>query len=510
MRIRVAVVLSLLFILSVAIRHPLFNQEFTNSHEWLSAHTLTTVELWNQVSPQIHHFNLLYTFPARSNKFVDDLWSAGVPDRFGNYYYVSMPHLGFLTPYLFFKLFHLPPNIADLEYCGLTLHLIVCVLLFLLLWRLTRGFPGALLASSTAFCVFLFAPTALYYYQNALVGSVMVIPYTVMLLIAVTVLFEDGASRAAERIAWLLLLLGLVGGCLADWQGYFTAFATAVVAFTIALRAPQRRRTAVAVLLLACVGVAIAILVTVLQDARIAGFDQFEHTILGRLHERTGGKNINPLTFDYYRRLARFYAAYLPFLIAAGAFFAIAVRRGYRGIPDLFRKAGIPLAISLLAVLADHLILANHTAIHIFTTLNTLVPIAIVCGLGAIALCESGADLRRNSLAVTAVVLLCAAISTGEYYLAYRNRPHPFRTSAATILAAAAPDDVIFAAGNGYRMDKDMVVPQMIYYLQRNVEVVAGEPEAAQFLAAHGLQRGVLARLNEDYTVGGIQVINVR
>jgi hypothetical protein len=280
-----------------------------------------------------------------------------------------------------------------------------------------------------------------------------------------------------------------------------------VVALAVAIRQPQRRRTAVGVILMVTGSVMFAVIIITLQDSRIAGFSTFAQTILGRLRVRTAGNNINLWTFDYYRRLARFYAAYLPFLICAAAFFWIAIKRGYRDVPALFRRAAVPLAISLLAVVTDHVVLANHTAVHIFTTLNTLVPIAIVIALAAVAFYESSADLRQTTGVICGTILLCMAISTGEYYFAYRNRPHPFRTSASGILASAAPDDVIFASGNGFRLDTDMVVPQLLYYLGHNVEVVGGEAEAGRYLTLHGFRRGVLARLNQDYTVAGVEVV---
>jgi hypothetical protein len=507
-RFGIPLTLALLFALSVGIRHPLFNHEFTLSHEWLSAHTLITVELWNQVPAEVHHFDLLYTFPGSTNRFVNDLWTAGVADPLGNYYYVSMPPLGFLTPYVFFKVFHQRPGIAALQACGLTLHFIVCALLYLLVRLLTSGRRGSPAASGAALCVFLFAPTALYYYQNAIVGSVVVIPYTVAVLIAATILSQGDASRRVRRFAWPLLFIALVGGCLADWQGFFTAFAAAVVSLAAAIRFPHRRRTAVGVLLLACLGVAIAIAIIIFQYSRIQGFSPFVHTILGRLRERTSGNNVSLWSFDYYRRLSRFYVAYLPFVICAAAFLWLAIRRGYRGVPQLFRRAAAPLAISILAVITDHVVLANHTAIHIFTTLNTLVPIAILTGLAVLAYLESTANLRRDAVVAASAILICMAVSTGEYYFAYRGRPHPFRKSASEILASAKPDDVIFATGNGFSLGTDIVVPQLIYYLNHNVEVVDSAAAASQYLGTHGFSRGVLAHLNQDYTVSEVEAVN--
>src|SRR4051812_17691331 len=95
----------LLFAFSVLIRQSLFDRELTADHEWLSAHTLITLQLWNAVPVSIHHFNLLYTFLSPADRFIDDLWTAGVPDGSGRFYYISMPELAFLTPYSVFRAF---------------------------------------------------------------------------------------------------------------------------------------------------------------------------------------------------------------------------------------------------------------------------------------------------------------------------------------------------------------------------------------------------------------------
>jgi hypothetical protein len=504
--ITIGIIVLLLFTASVLIRRPLFNKEFTVSHEWLSAHALITIQLWNTVPASVHHFNLLYTFLSPADRFVDNLWSAGVADRSGRYYYVSMPHLGFLTPYLAFKAFRLPATLSSLQLFGLGVHFLATILLLILLRRLTRGRKGSWLASIAGFCVLLFTPTALYYYQNAVVATVVVIPYTLVLLMSVSELFENrNLTPTRVRLLWLALFISVVGGCLTDWQGYFTAFAGAVVASAVALRDRSKLRRGAGVVSICCAGVVVAILVTVAQDAEIAGWQPFWHAIMGRLQVRSGGTGQGITSLFYYRQLFRFYSSDAPFLVLTTLLLTLTFRRGRTAV---LGRAGIALAISLVAVCVDHVILSNHTSVHIFTTINTLPSIAILCALSVTAFLETSKRERRDAAAICVALALCITASSVEYWYAYRNRPHPFLATASAIAAVSRPSDVIFATGRDFQLPIDFIVPQMLYYLRRNVVAVENESEAYEYLATHSFPRGVLARFNSDFTVADMKALD--
>jgi hypothetical protein len=260
-------------------------------------------------------------------------------------------------------------------------------------------------------------------------------------------------------------------------------------------------------------GVALAIALTVIQDSTIAGWHPFIHAILGRLKVRNGGFGKGITSLFYYRQLLRFYASYLPFLLLAGGLFVCALRRGGRWNRDLrpFPKGSeMVVAVALLALCADHIVLSNHTALHIFTTLNALPPLAILVGISITAYLETSQRVRRDGIVVCMALALCIGASIFEYEYAYRNRPHPrffFNESASAINAASEQSDVIFATGNRFQMAAEFIVPEMLYYLRRNVEVVASEADAYLYLANHPFRRGILARLNRDFSVAEIKVL---
>ena len=500
-RARAVAIAALLFAVSVLVRHPLFNHEFTGSWEWLSAHTLLTDQLWTETPASIHHFNLLYTFPAPTDKFIDDLWQSGVADQYGNYYYVSMPHGAFLTPYLWFRLTGQQPTIPGMQVFALLVHLLVCTLIYLLVRQLTRGYAASRVAALAAFSVLLFAPTALFFYQNAVVGTVLVIPYSIGVLMSITAL-----TRKPRPVAWVALFLCLLLGCLTDWQAYFTALATTVATLAVTLRRRMNRRTGFGIAGLCCIAVALAAAIIIAQDSRINGLHPFLSVILGRFKVRAGASaaaGLGLTTFGYYRNLARFYLAYAPFFLLSIALIVIIRRR--RSMDEIrqqvLARTGLVLIISTLAVIVDHIVLANHTSQQSFTTLNSLVPLAILTGTAVLALLETSANFRRDLLGVSGALALCVGVSVAGYYAVYLHRPHPFSTVARAMQRSAKSDDVLFSTGDGFKMPSDFAIPQLLYYLGHNVQVVADEEEAVNYLACHPFQRGILIYLSADYSV---------
>jgi hypothetical protein len=496
-----------LFALSIALRQPLFNKDFATNWESLSAHVLVTSKAWYQSSPSIHHFNLLFNFSRPEDKFIDNLGTSGVADKFGNYYYISMPHLAYIVPYLFFVATRQAPTIPGLEIFALLVHFIICVLLYVLTREMTKTSPGSQLASLAAVAVFLFAPQALFYYQNGVVGSMMVLPFTVGLLLAVSALLSDDKSKARSALAWVSLGLCIVLGCLTDWHGYFTAFATAVVFLFLAFKGIVRRSTGMKVAALCGVCVVLAIAIFCWQNSRIAGFDAFFHAVFGRLKERVG-KSSNGLglnTFGYYESLARFYAGYLPFLLVIACLLALSIRtKGAQLLRTRFGLAVIPLIISTLAVVLDHLALANHTAAHCFTTLNDLVPIALLMAFSVAWFLETRGNGVRAAVLVCSLLAGCMIAGTATYYAAYLHRPRPYRTAASSILSVARPLDVMFTTSG--------TVPSrsILYYVGRNFQVVRDEADAAEYLSCHQFQHGTLVNISDNWTVEESEVLPSR
>jgi hypothetical protein len=497
-RKRVALLLVMLFTISIAIRLPLFNKEMTTNWEALSAHVLITSKAWFQTPSSIHHFNLLFTFARPQDKFIKDIGDSGVEDRFGNYYYTSMPHLAYILPHLFFVAIRRYPSIAGLQVFGLLLHFVSCVLLYNLVRRLTTSFRSSQVASLAAVCFLLFAPQSLFYFQNGVVGNTVIVPFTLALLLSTTALLSKVQQGGASLGVFALVALWLMLGLWTDWHEYFYAMSIAIVFLFLAKKGLVPRSVGLKVAALCCGCVILAVSVFVWQNSRIAGFDPFFHAIFGRLNERLGkspsGMGLN--SFGYYQNVARFYSAYVPFFMVIGALIASVIRKGSGPIlRNVFVKQGVPFWISVLAVALDHLVLANHTAAHCFKTIDDLVPLSILLGFSVAAFLETTVDNFKTALAVCTLLLGCVAASAGIYYSVYLNRPHPFRAAASSILASAQANDVLFCTSGG------AAAKPLLNYLGRNVKIVSDAQEAAAYLSCHRFQHGILITLADDWKV---------
>ena len=71
-------------------------------------HVLLTVQAYDETPASVHKFLPLVSLGDEFDKGIQ--WAEMVSDKEGNYYYTSFSAAGFVLPYFFFKLFHLPTN----------------------------------------------------------------------------------------------------------------------------------------------------------------------------------------------------------------------------------------------------------------------------------------------------------------------------------------------------------------------------------------------------------------
>ncbi len=71
-------------------------------------HTLLTIEAYNETPMSDHLFLPLVSLGREEDKYIP--WGGGVPDKNGNYYYISFSPAGYALPWLFMKVLSLPVN----------------------------------------------------------------------------------------------------------------------------------------------------------------------------------------------------------------------------------------------------------------------------------------------------------------------------------------------------------------------------------------------------------------
>src|SRR5437899_2344899 len=88
-------ILTILFLVSVAVRWPFLNRPLGPHDEWLTSTVLRTMEIWQMEGAwRTYSFLPIMTYPGHVNYNIDN--QAGVSDRLGRQYYLSYPPLAYI------------------------------------------------------------------------------------------------------------------------------------------------------------------------------------------------------------------------------------------------------------------------------------------------------------------------------------------------------------------------------------------------------------------------------
>lgn len=93
-------------------------------------HVLLTMQAYDETPISVHKFLPIVSLGEKADKFIP--WGATIPDDKGNYYYTSFSPAGYIAPYIFVKLFHLPINEMSLYIFNSLLGVICCILTIIL------------------------------------------------------------------------------------------------------------------------------------------------------------------------------------------------------------------------------------------------------------------------------------------------------------------------------------------------------------------------------------------
>lgn len=122
-------VLIIIISVSIMLRVPKVNDEnYYNSDA--TYHTLLTMTAYDETPFSVHKFLPIVSLGGENNKYIP--WGATIPDNKGNYYYTSFSPAGYIVPYFFVKLFHLPINEMSLYIFNSLLSIICCILTIVL------------------------------------------------------------------------------------------------------------------------------------------------------------------------------------------------------------------------------------------------------------------------------------------------------------------------------------------------------------------------------------------
>ena len=498
-------VLLLLFVVSIAVRLDYIDRPLSTNYEWVTAHTLVTLQIWHEEGILSHRFNPIYTFPNPNDHYIKCPIS-GISDDDGDYYYVSYPPFAFILPHTVFSVLGIDPEVLSLQVLNLVLHLLCCTLIYLTIIEITRRTSGTLHITPAVLgaSIYMFSPLNLWHHANVYFADILVQLFFILDVFLLMRLFSP-RSRGRNLILFALGV-SLFLTMYTEWLGFLIAAVMGVYAI---LR--YKTQPAAKPLLLVCiVSILAAGLLLLIQYGSISGFADFIETLQNRYTERSGQFGNRPIyRMDAHAYLLNLYLRnYFPVFVILVVLMAMTILFKVR--PGKYPVKSLIL-ITLIPVALHHLVLFEFTLVHDLALVKTSVFFSIMTGILFHALATSpqahamGYARFMPHFVHVSMLALCVFL-----YRSHVIEPaFSLEKLGTTIKAHAEPEETVFfkttrtlgdfliqAPGNF------VIAPQIHYYSGRCIQVVPSIEDAQSFLKRYGRERGVVFTIeNLDYEI---------
>jgi hypothetical protein len=403
----------ILFFISVSVRHENFSVPLSRHHEWITAHTLITCEIWEKNGgPSAYHFSPVYTYPGEGN--IRRKMLGGVVDDKGEVYYVSYPPFSFLFAYYATQIFG-GPDTESIRNLNLTIHLFCAILLYLIAISLKSAEQKneISIAGLTASFLYLFACGNLWMHGNLYFADMLVQLFVIAAVYVVIRFVRRQYQHEWINLSLLFLLFFLA--TYTEWLGLFFAFFTGIFFFTLWII--KRNKRFLKAFLLTALAASLALITTIAQYSSIAGWDKLKEVSMNKYGERSGHQAAedtpnrfsidNHEAFDFMiGRLDNFYKMPENFVGIFGILFIVIVL-----IPNARRRienagtGGLIVALIALSVLLHYYLFFNFNSLHDFSSLKTGF-LLILTTLVFISMIESALSINLRLLVFGLVIYL--------------------------------------------------------------------------------------------------------
>jgi 4-amino-4-deoxy-L-arabinose transferase-like glycosyltransferase len=478
--------LVLLFALSVSVRWENLNRPFGAHHEWLTAHTLITLEVWDERGISNCHWSPIYSYSNAGDVNVGGL--GGITDSKGDAYYVSYPPLGFYAPYFFMQLTGGDVTIKKMTAFSLGVHFVAAFFIWLLMYVIYNKNPREefFRPAFIACAIYLFSAATLWFHSNIYFVDMLVQLFWIVEVYLLVRIVKNPSNK------WLWLWIGVLNfaAVYTEWIGVFIAaiaFITTVILFW-----KQRKFLVPAIIAVTTV---LPIAMTIYSYSSIEGFETLKQVSMAKYEFRSGHnvedtshgiqsgeafKTFNKKYNDGYQPILELFK-YLGLL-----FLAVLIFRKFKQF--FTRLEGLALLFILLSVLMHHATFFNFTVGHDFSMLKTGFLFSILAGV----LCYKIVHLveeRWPKWQMVAVIPIVALLgwklsdSVGSYYKQNdpKNPKLIHQILGNTIREQAEDDEMVFTG-------RWLGSPQTVWYAKRNLHEIekVDEDTPAVFLLQMG------------------------
>lgn len=443
----------LLFVGTIFIRADHFDRDLGGRHEWITAHSLMTMEIWEQNGgPSAFGFTPVYSYPDRINFSRRPL--GGVTDENDLHYYTSYPPFSFIFGYYSTQILG-GTSVKNIRILGYLIHFSCGLLLFLILYELMSDRSKFNLAGLAAAAMYFYS-TGFLWGHGFLFFADMLEQLLILALLYVITRFLKGRFQRTGLFYSLLFGLFFLA-CYTEWLGLLFAFLAGTTALIIYFL--NKKRVFLISFLLIGLSSSMAVGTTVLQYSSIAGWDQLVEVSAKKYELRSGRASENPaMTFrindeETFPILARqFNENYVTLQNLIGAFAILFVI--FLFVPK-FRKrmkdSRLPiilLSLLLLAIAAHYYLFYNFNALHGFSGMKTGLLLILITSIFVLYIHLSIPDRRFSwilGILITGFISYKMIGEVGRYQDYANDRYTEVAAPAKAIGELQDPERAIFA-----------------------------------------------------------------
>lgn len=273
----------LLFVASIFIRKDNLSAPMYRYHEWITAHTLITSQIWEENGgPSTYNYNPIYTYPGEGNNFRNTL--GGITKSNGEVYYVSYPPFTYIFAYYGMKVLG-GTSVKNIRILSLFIHFICSVLLYFIILKLDKknnahqfNLTGIIAAG-----FYIFGEGNLWNHGNLYFADTLIQPIILGLgLMTLTLLEKEKCSTQFKIAFFILVFLAIY----TEWLGLFFSFTLGLFALYKWIFQKELKFRWLTITLI--IGFVTAIGLTLIQYSSIEDFETLKEVWTKKYTERSG------------------------------------------------------------------------------------------------------------------------------------------------------------------------------------------------------------------------------
>ena len=487
--------------LSVAIRIPQLNRPLSKHHEFVTAHVLRTMEIWNQQGAEHYHFNPVMSYDGAANKFINNQTTENY-DAEGNSYYLSYPPFAFILPYFVLGGWMNAPTVFSLQLFNMLLHLIECFLLYQICLLLLPRFVSSQIEINKigiiAVLVHLFSPCLLWFHGNVYFTDMPALTFFLLNVWLWLKYSEDrmvrGDTNHGEKKQLWVLIAFFISSFLFSYTEYL-GVTYAIVIFIYSIFNRKYFFTAISI----CAGSVCAIALMLYKYSLIGGWGKLMEFMQLRYSVRgvSPHSSLTNLFLSWKIIVINYLTGFAPCILLLAVLILINRKKIFKRkffnhsifsrleVRDFnFASTIIKIFIVLLAPVLLHHILFLNASGHDFQQMKASPFFAITIAMGIVAANKNWIKIIFSIALVANIILFYLINSPGKISLTGDNYD-VFLQEGKFIHENASNDEVVFLNGI---LDE----PQLVWYAQRNLRTIRSTDEAYNFLKQHNLPKGII------------------